>query len=223
MNSLWNAAALSLGIATMATVLTALIAVPLAFVIGRRKFPGRSVLEGLIVLPLVLPPTVVGYLILVVMGRRGILGTWLYHWFGYSILMRIEGAVLAAMIVALPLCYMPARAAFAGVDRDVEDAARVCGATAWRLFFRISLPTARRGILAGIVLAFARAMGEFGATLMVYTWQPGHETLPILIYADYEFDHLGAALPAVGVLSLISLGIILLYNRALHQAHDKHL
>jgi molybdate transport system permease protein len=217
MNALWNAAALSVGIATAATVLTALVAVPLAFMMGRRKFAGRSLVEGLMLLPLVLPPTVVGYLILIVLGRRGMIGTWLYHWFGYSILMRVEGAVLAAMIVALPLCYMPARAAFGGVDPELEDSARLFGATRWQLFFHVSLPMARRGVLAGMVLAFARAMGEFGATLMVFTWQQGHETLPILIYADYEYDNLGAALPAVAILSAMSLGLILLYNRALRE------
>jgi molybdate transport system permease protein len=215
MNGLWNAAGLSVGIAAAATALTALVAVPLAFVLARRKFAGRSVVEGLMLLPLVLPPTVVGYLILIVLGRRGMVGMWLYKWFGYSILMRVEGAVLAAMIVALPLCYMPARAAFGGVDRELEDTARLFGATRWQLFFHVSLPMARRGVLAGMVLAFARAMGEFGATLMVFTWQQGHETLPILIYADYEYDNLGAAWPAVGLLSVMSLGLILLYNRAL--------
>ncbi len=213
---LWQSAMLSLGIATVATVATGLLTVPLAFFMARQRFWGRSVVEGVLMMPLVLPPTVVGYSILVVLGRRGWVGQWLHEWFGYSILQRFEGAVLAAVIVALPLFYIPARAAFGGVDRDLEDAARSCGATGGcSCFFGSRLPLARRGVIAaGAVLAFARAMGEFGATLMVYTWQPGHETLPILIYADYEFDNLGHAWPAVAVMSGLSLGLILLYNFA---------
>ncbi len=215
--SLWDAALLSLAIGTVATLLTAVIAVPLAFAMSRFKFRGQFLIEGLMMLPLVLPPTVVGYFILMVLGRRGIVGTWLYHWFAYSILMRFEGAVLAAVIVALPLFYIPARAAFDGVDRDLEDAARLCGATGPHVFFRVSLPMAMHGVFAGAVLAFARAIGEFGATLMVYTWQPGHETLPILIYADYEYDNLGHAIPAVAILSALSLALILIYNHALER------
>ena len=210
-----NASFLSLTIAILATILATLVAIPLAFYMSRGSFWGRSVVEAVIMLPLVLPPTVVGYLLLVTMGTRGIIGAWLYRWFHYSMFMRVEAAVLAAAIVAIPLCYIPARAAFSGVDRDLEDVAVLFGATRRQLFFRVSLPLAARGVFAGAILAFARALGEFGATMMVYTWQPGKETLPILIYIDAEYDNFAHAIPAVLLLSGMSLALIWVYNRAL--------
>jgi molybdate transport system permease protein len=210
-----HATLLSLGIAVLATCLAALVAIPLSFYMARHAFWGRSIVEALIMLPLVLPPTVVGYLLLVMLGTRGWIGAWLYRWFGYSMFMRIESAVLAAAIVAVPLFYIPARAAFSGVDRELEDVALLFGATRWQLFFRVSLPMAARGVFAGAILAFARALGEFGATMMVYTWQPGKETLPILIYIDAEYDNFGHAIPAVLLLSVLSLSLIWVYNYAL--------
>jgi molybdate transport system permease protein len=210
-----HATLLSLGIAVLATCLAALVAIPLSFFMARHAFRGRSVVEALIMLPLVLPPTVVGYLLLVMLGTRGVIGAWLYRWFGYSMFMRFESAVLAAAIVAVPLFYIPARAAFSGVDRELEDVALLFGATRWQLFFRVSLPMAARGVFAGAILAFARALGEFGATMMVYTWQPGKETLPILIYIDAEYDNFAHAIPAVLLLSVLSLSLIWVYNYAL--------
>ncbi|MGN6369926.1 MAG: molybdate ABC transporter permease subunit [Phycisphaerae bacterium] len=214
-----NASILSLTIAILATILAALIAIPLAFFMSRRPFRGRSLLEALIMLPLVLPPTVVGYLLLVLLGTHGLIGTWLYRWFHYSLFMRVEAAVLAAAVVAIPLCYIPSRAAFSAVDRDLEDVAVLFGASRRQLFFRISLPLAARGVFAGAILAFARALGEFGATMMVYTWQPGKETLPILIYIDAEYDNFAHALPAVLLLSAMSLALIWVYNRSLSDPH----
>ena len=135
--------------------------------------------------PLVLPPTVVGYLILLTFGNRGIIGAWLKSTFDYSIIFRFEGAVLAAAIVSLPMLYMPAKAAFQNVDRELEDVSRLFGATRLQMFWHVSLPLARRGIASGLVLAFARALGEFGATVMVYGCRTGHLTLPISIYEDW--------------------------------------
>ena len=215
-----NASILSLTIAVLATILAGLVAIPAAFFMSRRPFWGRSVVEAVIMLPLVLPPTVVGYLLLVILGTRGIIGTWLYRWFQYSMFMRVEAAVLAAALVAIPLCYSPARAAYSGVDRDLEDIAILFGATRRQLFFRISLPLASRGVFAGAILAFARALGEFGATMMVYTWQPGKETLPILIYIDAEYDNF-RAVPRrlLLLLSAMSLALIWVYNRSLADSH----
>lgn len=210
-----HATFLSLAIAVLATLLAGLVAVPLAFFISRRSFSGRSFVEAVIMLPLVLPPTVLGYLLLITFGTKGLIGAFLYRCFHYSMFMRFEAAVLAAAIVALPLFYIPARAAFSGVDRDLEDVAILFGASGRQLFFRVSLPLASRGVFAGALLAFARALGEFGATMMVYTWQPGKETLPILIYVDAEYDNFSHALPAVILLSGVSLVLIWIYNRAL--------
>jgi len=205
---------LSLQIACWATALTAAVAIPLAHVMARRPFPGKSLLEALITLPLVLPPTVVGYLIIVLLGRQGLLGHYLADWFDYSILFRIEGAVLASAIVALPLLYMPARAAFASIDRELEDIARLFGATRLELFWHVSLPLARRGIGSGVILAFARALGEFGATMMVFGNLAGARTLPISVYQDWESGNAAHATSAVLALAALSFTLILAYNRS---------
>src|SRR5436305_1880758 len=182
MTDVWPPLLLSLRIALIATALTSVLGVPLAFAMSRRRFAGKSILDALITAPLVLPPTVVGYMLIVVLGARGWIGHWLKRAFDYSIVFRVEGAVLAAAVVALPMLYMPAKAAFAGVDRELEDVARLFGAGRLRTFWHVSLPLARRGVASGLILAFARALGEFGATLMVFGGQPARVTLPILIY-----------------------------------------
>jgi molybdate transport system permease protein len=219
-DDLWQPLALSLRIAACATLLTVLLGTPLAYGMARRPFPGRSLVEGFILLPLVLPPTVVGYLILMSLGARGWLLTWLPESFDYSIAFRFEGAVLAALIVALPMLYIPAKAAFASVDRDFVDAAKIAGASRLQVFWYVSIPLARRGLVSGLLLAFARALGEFGATMMVFGWQPRRITLPISIYADYEQGDLTHATAAVIALSLISLGLVLAYNLTLAGKRD---
>jgi molybdate transport system permease protein len=213
MYDLWPTLWLSIRIASTATLLAAIFALPLAYLASRRRFAGLALLESLLTLPLVLPPTVVGYLIIVIAGRRGWVGQWIYDWFGYSILFRFEAAVLAAAVVALPLLYLPAKAAFATVDRDQEDNARLMGASPRQVFFHVSLPLARTGIISGLVLAFARAIGEFGATLMVFGWQPGRATLPISIYSAHEQGELSAATPAVIMLTALSILLVSIFNR----------
>ena len=212
MSDLWPALWLSLRIATTATAVTMLLGVPLAYFTARRRFPGKSVVEALILTPLVLPPTVVGYLIITTLGARGWAGSWLNDLMGYSVMFRFEGAVLAAATVALPMQYMPARAAFASVDRELEDMARTLGAGRLQVFWHVSLPLARRGVLGGAILAFARALGEFGATVMVFGWQPDRLTLPVSVYADFEMNRLDHAAPAVAAMSLISLALMMAYN-----------
>lgn len=209
MSELWPALWLSARIAGAATLIACLCGVPLAFVMARRRFIGKSLVEGLILMPLVLPPTVVGYILLMALGSRGWLASWLG---GYSIVFRFEGAVLAAAVVALPMLYMSAKAGFASVEREYEDTARLMGANRMEMFWHVSLPLASRGLASGVLLAFARAMGEFGATVMVFGWQPGRLTLPISIYADYEQGNLVNATAAVVALSAISLVLVMLYN-----------
>lgn len=211
MTPIWPPLMLSLEIACSATLLTMAVGIPLAFVISRRRFRGKSLVEGIIMMPLVLPPTVVGYFIIITFGANGWLGQWLKRWWDYSIMFRVEGAVLAAAIVALPMLYMPARAAFASVDRELEDMTRTLGANRLQMFWHVSIPLARRGLASGILLAFARALGEFGATIMVFGWQ-SRLTLPISIYADYERGQTSHATVAVVVLSIVSLSLILFYN-----------
>ena len=164
--------------------------------------------------PLVLPPTVVGYALIVLMGRRGWIGTLLAKFFsGYTVLFRPEGAILAAWLVAMPLLYLPAKAAFASVDRDLQDVAKLLGAGRWRTFWQISLPLARRPVAAGLLLAFARALGEFGATIMVLGDLPGRRTLPIVIFDATNGEDYGQAFPAVLALCAVSLAVVLIYNR----------
>lgn len=203
---------LSLRITGAAVLLAACVAIPLAYFVRRRRFFGKSVLESLITVPLVLPPTVVGYCILMLLGARGWPGHYLKGWFDYSIVFRFEGAMLAAAVVALPLLYLPAKAAFASVDRELEDIARLMGAGRLRTFWHVSLPMARRGIASGLLLGFARALGEFGATLMVFGWREDYLTLPVSVYAHFESGDLARAMPAVMLLSVLSLALILLYN-----------
>jgi molybdate transport system permease protein len=213
-DSLWQSCLLSLGIATAAMVLAALVAIPLAYFLARRKFVGKSLLEAVLTVPLVLPPTVVGYGLIVLMGRRGWIGVLLARYFGgYTVLFRPEGAVLAALLVGMPLLYLPAKAAFASVDRDLQDVARLLGAGRWRTFWQVSLPLARRPIAAGLMLAFARGLGEFGATIMVLGDLPGRRTLPIVIFDATNGEDYGQALPAVLALCAVSLTVVLLYNR----------
>ena len=177
MSELWPAIFLSLRIAILATILTTLIALPLAFWLGRRKPFGASVLEALILLPLVLPPTVVGYLLVRLLGTQSWLGAWLKRSFDYTFLFRTEAAVIAATVVSLPLLYLPAKAAFATVERELEEISRLMGANRLQIFWHVSLPLARRGIISGLLLAFARSLGEFGATVMVFGTQEGKVTL----------------------------------------------
>jgi molybdate transport system permease protein len=205
---------LSLRIALVATALVALIGVPLAYLMARRRFVGRSILESLLIVPLILPPTVVGYFILLIAGARSPIGAMLSRWFGYSIVFHWHGAVVAAAVVSLPLLYLPARAAFAGIEPELLDIARLMGAGPVEVFWHVNLPLARRGIGSGLLLAFARSLGEFGATVMVMGDLPGKQTMPISIYNDYIGGNLRDAAPAVIALTLVSLLVIILYNRS---------
>jgi molybdate transport system permease protein len=203
---------LSLKIAAVASVLVALVGVPLAWGMARWSFRGKSLLEAVLIVPLVLPPTVVGYFIIVAVGARSPLGAFLKRTFDYSFLFHWHGAVVASATVALPLLYLPAKAAFASIERELEDVARLMGASSAQVFWHVSLPMARRGIGSGMLLGFARALGEFGATVMVLG---GKQTLPISIYDDYVAGDLAAAAPAVAALTGVSLLVIMLYNRSL--------
>ena len=164
-------------------MLALLSGVAVARALGRGNGTTRDVIESLLTLPLVLPPTVLGYYLLVVLGRNGAIGGWLHSTFGISLIFTWQGAVIAAAVAAFPLILRAARAAFREVDPQFERAAQTLGLSPAGVFFRVSLPLAWRGICAGALLAFARAMGEFGATLMVAGSLPGRtQTLSIAIY-----------------------------------------
>jgi molybdate transport system permease protein len=209
-----DALLLSLRVAILATAANALIGVPLAWALARRRFPGRALVDLLVTMPLILPPTVTGYYLIVLFGRRGWLGGALYQMTGWSIAFTWYAAVVAATIMALPLLVRTAKAAFESVDRDLERAAFTLGRSEFRTAVEVTLPLARNGILAGLVLAFARALGEFGATLMLAGNIPGKTaTVPLAIYTAVQTGDDAAALVLVVVLSVLSCVVIVAANR----------
>jgi molybdate transport system permease protein len=178
----WFPLLLSLRVATLATMLVLLGGIPLAWLLARRDFPGRELLAALASLPLVLPPTVLGYYLLVALGNRSPLGQWLGQ-AGIPLVFTWRGAVIAASVAAFPLLLQTARAGFESVDTRLEDMARTLGRSNLYIFWRVTLPLAWRSILAGIALTFARALGDFGATLMVAGNIPGRtQTMSVYIY-----------------------------------------
>lgn len=207
---------LSLKVAALATVLALVAGVGLGWLFARKPFPGSSMAEALFMLPLVLPPTVIGYAILLAAGRRSPLGSWIYEHFDYTIIFSWHGAVVASAIVALPLVLKSASAAFAGIDRTLESAASTLGQSRWSVFVRVTLPLAWPGILAGTLLAFARAMGEFGASLMVAGSIPQRtQTLSMAIYDATQAGQDDLALLLVVITSAISIAILVACNRYL--------
>ena len=200
-----NAIRLSIQVAVLATILNALIGIPLAYVLAKRRFWGHTALDLLVTLPLVLPPTVTGYYLIVLLGRRGWLGAPLYELTGWTVAFTWYAAVIAATIMALPLLVRTARAAIESVDPDLERAAFTLGRPEWRTALEVTLPLARNGILAGLVLAFARALGEFGATLMLAGNIPGKTTtVPLAIYSAVQTGEAQEATLLVLALTVLS-------------------
>lgn len=205
----WSALLLSLKVAGCATALNLLLGILVGYVLARKQFWGRNLLDTLLTLPMVMPPTVLGYYLLVLMGRRSWLGGWLQSQFGISLIFTWQGAVIAAAIVAFPLVFKPARAAFEAVDGQLEQAARVLGVSEMAIFFRVSLPLAWRGIMAGVLLAFARALGEFGATLMVAGSIPGKtQTLSIAVYEAVQAGQDDVANMLVLMTSVVCIAVL---------------
>lgn len=212
--AVWNALALSLRVALWATALTTVLGVAVGYALARVKFVGRDLLDTLLTLPMVLPPTVLGYYLLVLLGRRSVFGAWLLDTFGIQLIFTWQGAVIAASIVSFPLVFKPARAAFESLDMQLEQAALVLGLSRWAIFFRVTLPLAWRGILAGVLLAFARALGEFGATLMVAGSIPGKtQTLSVAIYEAVQAGQDDTANVLVLVTSVVCITVLLLAGR----------
>ena len=179
----WQAVLLSLKVSSVAVLFSLPLGFFVAWVLVRCQFPGKALLDSLIHLPLVLPPVVVGYLLLVGFGRRGVIGAWFYDWFGITFAFNWRGAVLAAAVMSFPLMVRAIRLALEGVDLRLEQAARTLGAGRWRVFLTITLPLTLPGIIAGTVLAFARSLGEFGATITFVANIPGEtRTLPSAMY-----------------------------------------
>ena len=222
MDMAWSAWWLSLKVAGWATLLTSLLGIGVGYALARLRFPGRNLLDTLLTLPMVLPPTVLGYYLLVLLGRKGWLGRWLQTTWDIQLVFTWQGAVIAATIVAFPLVFKPARAAFEGVDAQLEMAARVLGLSEWAVFCRVTLPLAWRGIVAGILLGFARALGEFGATLMVAGSIPGKtQTLSVAVYEAVQAGQDDVAGTLVLVISATCMVVLLAAHRLApgHQTH----
>ena len=186
-NAEWQLIGFSLRMALLSLALVLPSGLALAWCLARKDWRGKALLETFVSLPLVLPPVVTGLILLQLLGRRGPVGSWLHHSFNYDVVFTWRAVPLALAAMSLPLFVRAARTAFEEVDVKFEQLARTLGAGEWRVFFTITLPLARRGVLAGGLLAFARALGEFGATIMVAGNIPGRTTtLPVAIYQAVE-------------------------------------
>lgn len=210
METAWVALALTLKVAGWATAINVVLGVAVGYALCRWRFVGRDVLDAVLTLPMVLPPTVLGYYLLVMLGRHGTIGQWLKEQLGIQLIFTWQGAVIAASVVAFPLVFKAARAAFENVEPTLEQAARVLGLSEAAVFFRVTLPLAWRGILSGTLLAFARATGEFGATLMVAGSIAGEtQTLSIAVYEAVQAGQDQTANFLVLVTSISCLAVLL--------------
>jgi molybdate transport system permease protein len=208
--SLYFCVALTLRVAGIATLTASFLALILAWFMVRSRIPAKGWVDALCALPLVLPPTVIGYCLILLVGRRGLLGAWLEE-IGINLIFSWKGAVVAATVVTFPLTYRATKAALESVDHALENAARTLGATEWQVLYRVSLPLAWRGILAGVSLAFARGMGEFGATLMLAGNLPGKtQTLALAIYSAFQGGNDAQALTLVLLTSFLCIALLLL-------------
>ena len=210
----WFPLWLSLRVAGISTALALVIGLWLAWLLANRQFRGKEVLDAAVMLPLVLPPTVLGYYLLVLLGRHTPVGQ-LYEWlFGGPLVFSWQAAVVAALFHSTPLLVKSARAAFESVDRSYERAARNLGASELRLFWRVTLPLARRSILAAAALAFARSLGDFGVTLMIAGNIPGRtQTVALAIYDAVESGNGATARVLVLIVSAVALVILTIANR----------
>ena len=198
---------LTLKVAASATLLATLLGVAAGLLLSKFRFAGRDIVDALLLLPMVMPPTVLGYYLLVAFGRKSAFGQWLEGSLGIQLIFTWQGAAVAAAVVAFPLVFKAARTAFDGIGPDFENAGRTLGYTEWTLFTRITFPLAWRGIAAGSMLAFARAMGEFGATLMIAGNIPGRtQTLSIAIYEAVNAGEDTLANGLVFVASVVCVG-----------------
>jgi molybdate transport system permease protein len=206
---IWSSLKLSLLVVSIATLIVGALGLAFAFLLAKREFRGKELLDAVLTMPLVLPPTVTGYYLIVLLGRRGLLGSFIYDLTGWTLVFTWQGAVIAAVVVALPLMIKAARASIESVNPQYEIASYTLGKSELETFFRITLPLARRGILAGLILSFARALGEFGATLMIAGNIPGKtQTMPLAIYEavasgdDRRAQALAIMLTAISILAV---------------------
>lgn len=210
---IWAAFKLSLLVVSVATLLIGVAGTACGYMLAKRQFRGKELLDSLLTLPMVLPPTVTGYYLILLLGRRGLLGRYVYDLTGWTVTFTWEGAALAAFVVAMPLMVKSARAAIESVDPRYEIVSFTFGKGWLETFFRVTLPLASRGLLAGLVLSFARALGEFGATLMVAGNIPGRtQTMPLAIYEAVISGADRQAMTLALILTATSVAVIYLTN-----------
>lgn len=216
MDEAWIALRLTLKVAGFATLINVFLGVAVAYLFARKNFWGKEVLDAVLTLPMVMPPTVLGYYLLVLIGRHGPIGQFLQQHFDINLIFTWQGAVIAAAIVSFPLVFKAARAAFESLEPQYEQAARVLGISETALFFRVTLPLAWRGILAGVLLSFARSSGEFGATLMVAGSIPGQtQTLSIAVYEAVQAGQDDVANFLVLLTSVVCMSVLLVSGKLL--------
>lgn len=211
MDHLFHITLFTLGVALLSTLLILPPGVALGWLLARRRWPGKAVVETFVALPLVIPPVATGLVLLKLFGRCGPLGVLVQNIFGVEIVFTWKAVVLATAVMSFPLLVRSARVAFEEVPQRLEGVARTLGAGPWRVFFSISLPLAKRGLLAGSVLAFARALGEFGATVMIAGMIPGETiTLALGIYHEVQLGNDDAALALLGISVMLAFGAVAL-------------
>ena len=219
----WGIVALSLKVSVLAVALTIPVSYALAWLLARRRFPGRVLLDAAVHLPLVLPPVVTGWVLLLLFGRTGPLGHWLEATTGLVLMFRWTGAALAAAVMALPLMVRAMRLSIEAVDRRLVGAARTLGATPWRAFVTITLPLSLPGVLAGTMLGFARSLGEFGATITFVSNIPGQtRTLPLAIYTDLQVPGAESSVTRLAIVSvLLSVAALLASEWLVRRSHGR--
>ena len=213
---------LSLKVTLIAVFVTFFIGTALAYIFHKKNFKFKDIIETLIVLPMSLPPTVIGYILLVLIGRRGLIGKYFYEWFGWNIVFSWKAACLVAVVVTIPLMYQNAKLGFDNVQKEIKEAAKVDGAESFQIFRYIIFPMASKGILAGILLSCIRAMGEFGATLIVAGNIPGQtQTIPLLIYFSIESGEIKKANILIIIIVIFSFILVMVINRLIEKEGKK--
>ena len=213
---------LSLKVTLIAVFVTFFIGTALAYIFHKKNFKFKDIIETLIVLPMSLPPTVIGYILLVLIGRRGLIGKYFYEWFGWNIVFSWKAACLVAVVVTVPLMYQNAKLGFDNVQKEIKEAAKVDGAESFQIFRYIIFPMASKGILAGILLSCIRAMGEFGATLIVAGNIPGQtQTIPLLIYFSIESGEIKKANILIIIIVIFSFILVMVINRLIEKEGKK--
>jgi molybdate transport system permease protein len=205
---------LSLWVSALATSIIAVLGTLIAYVLARKRFLGRTMVDAFTTLPMILPPTVTGYYLIILLGKNGIIGNYIYKLTGWSVMFTWQAAVIAATVVAIPIMIKSAKAAIESVDIEYEKAAFTLGKSEVETFFLVTLPLAKKGLIAGLVLSFARALGEFGATIMIAGNIPGKtSTMPLAIYRAFQSGEDQLATSLVIILTVVSIAVIYITAR----------